>query len=143
MTVSVHVAPLEHLPWLAERARVNLHPGFHALEAVKDGRIVAMVGFEPLYPCAGMMHVALEYPTALRHILHRGFRIAFTDAPDGFGWVEAFAPVRDDNRASLFLVEHLGFKRFHHGRGWMGDGVGLVWFGMRRSECRFLGKEGA
>jgi hypothetical protein len=143
VTVSVRQAPAEHLPWLAERAQINLHPGVLAIEAVNEqGRIVAMVGYERHYVGACMMHVAIDHPAALRHVLRPGFRLAFDKHPHGFGCAEVFAPVRDDNRASLLLVEHLGFKKFHYGKDWMGQGVGLVWFGMRRGECRFLGKDG-
>lgn len=139
MAVVVRQAPPAHLPWLAERARINLVPGLVAIEAVNErGEIVAMVGYEPHFVGAGMMHVALAYPSALRHVLKTGFHLAFDAPPHGFGWVEAFAPVRDDNRASLFLVEHLGFKKFHIGKDWLGPGASLVWFGMRRSDCRFL-----
>lgn len=142
MGVVLRQAPPEHLPWLAERASVNLHPGLFAIEAVQGDRILAMVGFEHHFPRAVMLHVALDHPAALRHVLKPGFRLAFNDFPHGLGCVEVFAPVKDDNRASLLLVEHLGFRKLFHGKDWMGEGVGLVWFGLRRSDCRWLGRDG-
>ena len=146
MSVTVRVAPPEHRPWLAERAQVNLHPMLMVIEAVNDeGRILAQVGYERHYPGACMMHVALDHPAALRHMVYgkqSAFRLAFDAPPHGMGCAEVFAPVRDDNRASLFLVEHLGFRKLFHGKDWMGPGVGLVWFGMRKGDCRYIGKDG-
>lgn len=140
--IRVQAAPPAHMPWLAERAQINLVPGLMAIEAVNErGEIVAMVGYERHFAGACMIHIALAYPAALRHVLEPGFHVAFDEAPNGFGAVEVFAPVRDDNQASLDLVEHLGFKQFHHGVDWLEPGVGIKWFGMRREACRFLSRE--
>jgi hypothetical protein len=143
VSVTVRVAPAENRPWIAERAQINLHPLVMVIEAVNDaGRILAQVGLERHFPGACMMHVALDHPAALRHVLAPAFRLVFDAHPHGFGCVEAFAPVKDDNRASLLLVEHLGFRKLFHGKDWMAPGIGLVWFGMRRCDCRWLGKDG-
>lgn len=139
MSVVVRQAPREHLAWLAARAHIHILPGLIAIEAVNEkGEIIAMVGYEPHFPGACMMHVALEHRASLRHVLKPGFRLAFDEHPHGLGCVEVFAPVRDDNERSLKLVPNLGFKQFHHGKDWLRPGLGIVWFSLRREQCRFL-----
>lgn len=139
MTVAIRTATVEGVRWLAERANLNPHPWLQAFEAVNDkGEIVAVVGYERHYARACMMHVALRAPIYLRHILRPAFEVAFRPFPHGFDCVEAFAPVQDDNVASLRLLPSLGFKQFHHGKDWIRPGVGIVWFSMRRDECRWV-----
>ena len=145
MSVTVRVAPPENRPWLAERAKINLHPMVMVIEALNDdGRILAQVGYERHYPGACMMHVAIVSPIHLRHVLKPAFRLVFDEYPHGMGCVEAFAPVRDDNGDSLAILRNprFGWRELFHGKDWMAPGVGLVWFGMRRSDCRWLGKDG-
>ena len=139
MTVTVRPMAPDRRGWLAERAGLSIHPGLVAIEAVKDdGTIVAAVGYDGWLGNSCMMHVAVEHPAALRHVLKPGFGIAFAPKPAGLGFAAVYAPVRDDNRAALLMVEHLGFKPFHHGKDWVQPGVGMVLFEMRRGDCRWL-----
>lgn len=139
--IHVRRATADHLPWLAERAQIAITPALAALEAVRDdGTITAMVGYDGWIGNACMIHVAIEHPAALRHILKPGFGLVFDDKPKGLGFAAVYAPVREDNRASLELVEHLGFKKFHHGKDWIAPGVGLVMHEMRREDCRWAGR---
>ena len=137
--VHVHAAPPEHHAWIAERARLALHPGFMALEAVDEsGRILAMVGYELGWPGTVMMHVAIDHPHALKHILRPGFGAAFDAPPRGFGKVAATVTVLSTNTRSLRLVEHLGFRHIHTGRDYWASGVHIEFFEMKREDCRFI-----
>ena len=130
----VQPAPPEHLPWLAERAGITLHPALRALEALQGDRIVAMVGYDGWMPGACQVHLAVEHPAALRHLLRHGFELPFVR----LGLVSLIGPVEARNGASIRLVRHLGFKLIHRGRGWLGRGRDLCLFEMRREDCRFL-----
>lgn len=139
MTIRVQAAPPAHHSWLAERAELTLLPGFMALEAVDEGgRIVGMVGFELGWRATVMLHIAVEHPAALRHLIRSGFGAAFDPPPRGFGRVTAIATVLSTNTRSLKLVRHLGFKHIHTGRDYMGPGVHVEYFEMRREECRWI-----
>jgi RimJ/RimL family protein N-acetyltransferase len=136
----VREAPRDHLPWLAERAGLTVHPALRAIEAVDDqGRIHGMVGFDGWFGNTVALHVALDNPAALRSLVTAGFQIAFDVAHKGV----ALCCVVGTNRKSLRLVQHLGFRFAYSIRdGWM-PGVDMVWFEMRREECRFLKRKAA
>lgn len=137
----VRAAPPEHHPWIAERATLSLGPQFMAIEAVEGERVLAMVGFDGWTPSAVSLHVAVEHPAALRHVLKAGFGVAFDAPPRGFGRRLAVATVLGTNKKSLRLCEHLGFCEV--GRlpdGW-DKGVDLVFLAMRREDCRWIGEE--
>jgi RimJ/RimL family protein N-acetyltransferase len=137
--IRVQAAPPEHHGWIAERAGLVLHPGFMALEAVDEaGRILGMVGFDGWWPGAVAMHIALEHPAALRHLLRPAFGVAFDAKPAGFDKATATASVLSTNERSLRLVRHLGFRHVHTGRDYAGPGVHIEFFEMRREECRFV-----
>jgi RimJ/RimL family protein N-acetyltransferase len=137
--IRVQAAPPAHHSWLAQRAGLALLPGFGALEAVDDsGRIVGMVGYDGWLPGAVCLHVAIEHPAALRHLLRAGFGVAFDAPPRGFGKVAAIATVLSTNTRSLRLVRKLGFREAYRGKDWSGPGVDFVYFEMRREDCRFI-----
>jgi RimJ/RimL family protein N-acetyltransferase len=140
--IRVQAAPPEHHKWLAERAGLSLHSGFGAIEAIDDaGRIVGMVGYDGWLPGSVCLHIALEHPAALRHLIRAGFGVAFDAPPRGFGKAAAVATVLSTNKRSLKLVERLGFRHAYTGRDWGGPGVDFVYFEMRRNECRWLVQE--
>lgn len=143
--IRVQAAPPVHHSWLAERAGLALHSGFMALEAVRGDQIVGMVGFDGLSGSndpqphgSVVLHVAVEHPAALRHLLRAGFGAAFEAPPRGFGRVAAIATVRSDNAKSLRLVRHLGFRQVFVGRDYAAPGVDFVYFELRREDCRFI-----
>jgi hypothetical protein len=150
VTVRVQAAPPAHHPWLAKRAGLSLHSGFMALEAVEDGlavcdlckglhgRILGMVGYDGWLPGAVCLHVAVEHPAALRHLLRPGFGVVFDAPPRGFGKVAAIATVLSTNERSIRLVAKLGFRHIYTGRDWCGTGVDFEVFEMRREDCRFI-----
>lgn len=131
----VRPAPPDHLQWLAERAHLIITPGLCAMEAVDDsGRIVGMVGYDGRTPGACAVHIALEHPAALRHLLKPGFGVPFIEA----GLPLIVCMVLGTNRRSLRLVRKLGFKQVLRGKDWWAPGVDIVWFEMRREHCRWI-----
>jgi hypothetical protein len=136
----VREATRDHLSWLAERAHVAIHPEFRGIEAVDaQGRIHGQVGFDGWFGNTITLHVALDNPACLRSLLETAFRVAFDVARKGI----ALCCVVGTNRKSLRLVQHLGFRFAYSIRdGWM-PGVDMVWFEMRREECRFLKRKAA
>ncbi|WP_242394854.1 GNAT family N-acetyltransferase [Anaeromyxobacter oryzisoli] len=136
--IVVRAAPPEHYRWIAERAQLVCGSQFRALEAVDGDRIVAMVGFDGWTPNAVSMHVALDHPSALRHVLRPAFGIAFDAPPGGAGKGVAVATVLSTNRASLRLVKHLGFREVGRITGGWERGVDLVLLELSRERCRWV-----
>ena len=135
----IRVAPPEHYAWLAQRADVDVGPRFRAIESVDEsGRILGMVGYDGWTASAGCMHIALEFPGAFRALLRPAFECLFLDEPRGAGKRVAVCQVLSTNSRSLGLVRHVGFREVFRGQGWWAQGVDLVWFEMRREECRWL-----
>lgn len=134
----VRAAPPEHYGWIAERASLVPGPAFRAIEAVDEaGKIHGQVGYDGWTPNAVCMHVALEHPAALRHLLRPGFGIPFCE----LGREVALACVLSTNARSLALVPRLGFRFAYRVRDGWRRGVDLVWFEMRREDCRYVKEE--
>lgn len=129
-------APIDY-DWIARRAKLMVGPTFKAYEARSNGRIVAMLGFDGWTDSACQVHIALEYRSALRHVLRAGFELPFLRC----GRSVIVCQVLSTNTASLALVKHLGFREVFVGRDWWAPGVDLHWFEMRRDECRWIPKE--
>lgn len=132
--ITVRAAPREHLPWLAQRARLNVSPVLRAIEVVDGDRILGMVGYDGWTPSACSAHIALEHPAALRHLLRPGFRVPFLE----LNRTVLIATVLSTNERSLALVKRLGFREVFRGRDWFEVGTDLVWHEMRREECRWV-----
>jgi RimJ/RimL family protein N-acetyltransferase len=123
------------LTWLASRAGITVHAGLEAIKATDTaGRIVGMVGFDGWTPNALCMHIALEYPGALRRLIRPGFDIAFNRLQKRL----VIVTVLSTNKRSLALVRHLGFIETHRILDGWDVGAHLVIHEMRRHECRWL-----
>jgi RimJ/RimL family protein N-acetyltransferase len=130
----VRAAPKEHYGWLTDRAGLVASSEFRAIEAVKDDRIVGMVGYDSWTPNGVFMSVALEDPIYCRTLLPHAFQYPFVEAKRKV----AVALVRSDNRRSQKLIEHLGFKfKYVVVDGWAED-VHLFLYEMRRQDCRWI-----
>lgn len=131
----VRPAHPDHYAWIAQRAGLTAGPSFRAIEAVDEaGRIHGMVGYDGWTENAVCLHVALENPACLRHLLKPGFGIPFVELGRGV----ALASVLSTNERSLALVPRLGFRFAHRVRDGWKPGVDVVWFEMRREECRWI-----
>jgi hypothetical protein len=127
--------PPEHYPWIAERAGLTIGPTFRAIEAVdSNGRVHGAVGYDGWTRSSVSVHVAVDHPAALRHLVRPGFRIPF----DEFNRLVIVATVLSTNAKSLRLVKHLGFIETHRIVDGWDVGVDLVLFEMRRSHCRWV-----
>ncbi len=131
----IRAAEPGHYAWIAERAHLCIGPSFRALEAVtEDGRILGMVGFDSWTPNSVSMHVALERPTAARHLIRPAFGIAFVE----FDRKVVFGTVLGNNPRALELDLHLGFREVARLRDAWEPGVDTVILEMRREECRWI-----
>lgn len=132
-------APPEHLPWLAQRARIDVTPWLRALEIrTEDGRILGMVGFDGWSGNSCCMHVALEpgYEGMRAGVMlvRPAFEFVFVHCDLGV----AVGTVKSTNEKALKLNRHLGFREVFRGKDWFEPGVDQVWMEMRREDCRWL-----
>lgn len=135
-----HMTP-DRIPWLASRAKLEVHPGLLALEAVDgEGRTVGAVGFDGWMPGAVCLHVALEQPIALRRLLPVVMNTVFDAPPRGMGKAAAIATILSTNERSLKLVSRLGFREVYRGRDWQGPGIDFVGFELRREDWRRMSR---
>jgi hypothetical protein len=132
--VIVRAAPREHYGWLTDRAGLVASSEFRAIEAVKDDRIVGMVGYDSWTPAGVFMSVALEDPIYCRSLLPHAFQYPFVEAKRQL----AVVLIRSDNSRSQRLAIHLGFKwKYIIEHGWDND-VHLFLYEMRRADCRWI-----
>jgi hypothetical protein len=133
----IRAAPPEHYPWLAERAGLVCGPAFRAIEAVDEaGRIHGMVGYDGWTENMVCVHIALEHPAALRHLLKPGFGIPFLELGRGV----LVAQVLSTNERSLRLMTRLGFTYLSRVRDGKAKGVDLCLFEMRAEDCKWIRK---
>ncbi len=131
----VRVATADHYPWICERARLVITPGFQALEAVREtGEIVGMVAYDGYRPNSVCMHVALDHPSAARHLIIPAFRAAFVDLGRGI----VYGQVLSNNPRALDLDLHLGFREVARLKDAWEPGIDIHVLEMRREECRWL-----
>lgn len=132
--LTVRPAPPEHYPWIAKRASLVVGSEFRAIEAMDGDRIVGMVGYDGWTPNACSMHVALDSAIAARRLLRMAFGIPFLEVGRGV----VTCTILSVNERSLRLVQHLGFRKIARVRDGWAEGVDMVMFEMRRSECRWI-----
>lgn len=133
--ITVRPMAPDRLGWLAERAHLNIGPGFVAIEAVTpDGRIVGAVGFDGWTPGSVSMHIALDSPIAFRALLRQAFHQVFVQWGKGV----ATCLVLGSNARSHALVDSVGFRRVFTGRDYWAPGEDMVVYEMRREECVWL-----
>ena len=124
-----------HYEWLTSRTKGSVSPDFKAIEAVdKEGRIHGMVGYSGWTDTAVVMHIALDNPAALRHLVQPGFSYPFIMANRFISLVI----VNSNNPRSMNLCEHLGYREVYRVKDGFQVGVDQVLYEMRRDECRWL-----
>ena len=133
--MNVQTAPPEHFQYLVERAGVYPSPLFKAIEAVDEkGTVHGMFGYDGWTPNAVVMHVALDNPAVLRHLLHPAFLYPFVQLGLGI----ALCAIRADNSRSVRLTEHVGFREVYRIKDCFGPGIDQMIYEMRREECHWI-----
>jgi RimJ/RimL family protein N-acetyltransferase len=132
--VIVRAAHPEEFGWLVERAECAITPGFRAIAAEDQGRIVGMVGFDGWTPNSVTMHVALDSPACLRSLLPEIFDYAFRQAGKGL----ALGIIPAGNERSVNLAKRVGFREAYRVRDGWSVGEDLIVLEMRREECRWI-----
>lgn len=131
----IRAAPPEHFQYLVERAGVYPSPLFKAIEAVDaKGTVHGMFGYDGWTINAVVMHVALDNPATLRHLIYPAFAYPFVQLNLGI----ALCAIRGDNSRSLKLTERVGFKRVYTIKDCFGLGIDQMIYEMRREDCRWI-----
>lgn len=131
----VRAASFWDLPWFVDRTGYDPPPSFRGLVAVgADGAIRGLIGFDRWTPASACMHVAVDRPGACRGLLRESFAYLFRHAEKSL----ARAEVRAGNVASLEATRRVGFRETHRAKDGWAVGEDLVYFEMRRDECRWL-----
>ncbi len=135
--VLVQPAAPAHYSWLAEHAGCGITQDFRAVEVVKAGRILGMVGYCEWAPNSARLHGAVESPWVIKYLLRPGFSYPFQEV--GVGLLIGITPANALN--AVKFNRHLGFREAHRIKEGWGVGVDLIVFEMRREECRWLKPE--
>lgn len=128
----IQAAQPEHFGWLTERTGYIPGGDFRAIEAVHDGRILAMVGYDNWLWTSARAHIAVDVP--VRSILRPAFSYPFEEA----GRRILLGQVSAGNEKSLRLAKHLGFREVYRTRDGAAEGQDLVFLEMRKEDCRWL-----
>jgi hypothetical protein len=129
----------DRLPWLAQRARLSVGPGFEADEAVlyagtPQERTIGAIGFDGHTPNSVSMHIAMDSPIAFRALLRWAFYKAFVKWNKGV----VTCLVLGSNHRSQALVDSVGFRKVFTGRDYWAPGEDMLVYEMRREECVWL-----
>lgn len=129
------VAQPPSYPWIIQRLGLRPSAEFQALEAIReDGSIAGMVGYDAWTPGGVTLSIALDTPMAFRCLVKPLFLMAFEVCRREV----ATCVVRSDNRASLALVEHVGFRRAGVVPNGWAPGIDLTVWQMQKRDCRWL-----
>ena len=138
--MKVQIAPPEHHPWIISRLGSMQSAKFVAVEAIDDaGKIHGMVGYGNWTANAVVLTIALDNPAALREVLKWGFRYPFEQCGRGI----ALAVVRGRNKRSLSLCNKVGFRECYRVKDGIDIGEDMIFFQMRREDCRYIARKAA
>lgn len=131
----------EVMEWVATRipgmADHPFRPPFHALGVVLDGIIKAGVVYHDFLPSSCMMSVAADCVSWPRHdVLAHLFALPFGQ----WNFRSVGATCAKKNKRARRFVEHLGFQYEGNRRDALPDDD-VILYGMRRSECRWIGAQ--
>lgn len=128
---------LRVIAWVAPRVGEwfeRLVPGI-GIGLQRAGELIAGIVFTRVTNVSAEVHLAVTGK-------HRGtpelLRIGFDYPFNQLGLKRLTALVREDNRDSRRLVEHLGFVREGLMRRVCTDGANVIVYGMLREECRWV-----
>ena len=122
--------------FLRHRAGVVPSEDLRMIVWFTGGRPKLVVGFNSFVGKTCQMHVAMEsgFRFTPRAMLKACFSYAFVMC----GIELLLGVVKSSNEAAMKYDQHLGFKELYRLPGLAEDDSDLVFFGMRKSECRFL-----
>ena len=109
---------------------------FRGLKAVKDGKILGIIGLDYWTPTAVQMHVWVGSPMALRggRFISEALRYAFITC----GKKVAFGIIPSDNVKALKFIWHVGFVEIGRLKDGWDNGVDMVINEIRPGNCRWL-----
>lgn len=109
---------------------------FRAIKAVKDGKILGIIGFDYWTPTAVQMHVWIGTPAALRDgiFLKEVFTYAFVTNKKKV----AFGIIPSDNVKALKFIWNVGFTEVTRLKDGWDDGIDMVINEIRPGNCRWL-----
>lgn len=109
---------------------------FRALKAVKDGKVLGIIGLDYWTPAAVQMHVWIGSPAALRGgiFLREAFRYAFHTN----GRKVAFGIIPSDNEKALKFIWNVGFTEIARLKDGWDVGTDMVINEIRPGNCRWL-----
>lgn len=118
--------------WLATRAHCLITGDFKAIKVVdeEDSSIVGMVGYCNWKPNSVEAHIAVDKPIAWRALKGPAFTYPFIQA----GRKIIFGVCTSDNKKSLRIIRHLGFRETHRVKDGWSDGIDMVLHEIRKEE---------
>lgn len=127
--MKVQAAPPQNWQWLVDRVGCAITPSFRAIEAVDVyAKVHGMVGYDRWTDNSCEMHVAVDSPMVIRHLLYPAFEYPFLQCGKGV----VIGLVRSDNYKAIKLDKHLGFTELQRIKDGHSKGVDLIIFEMRK-----------
>lgn len=93
-----------------------------------------MLGYSAWTPNSVTISIALEHPSAFRHLRYPAFEYPFLEA----GREIVLAYILDTNSRSVRLTERLGFQLVTRIRDGWTRGTDILMYEMRKENCRWL-----
>lgn len=120
----------QHTGYLADRTQ------FRGIKAVKDGKILGIIGCDYWTPAAVQMHVWIGSPAALRGgiFLREAFGYVFKTN----GKKVAFGIIPSDNEKALKFIRNVGFKEITRLQDGWDSGIDMVINEIRPDTCRWI-----
>jgi RimJ/RimL family protein N-acetyltransferase len=108
---------------------------FRAIKAVRDGKIIGIVGYDNWTPASVQMHVWAEKGAwAGGKLLKEAFTYPFVQCKR----IVAYGVIPSDNERALKFIRHVGFQEITRLRDGWSSGVDLVVNEIRPGTCRWL-----
>lgn len=126
--------------WIIERTGCILTANARAIQAVDDRGVVrGMVAYDCWTPNSVWCHMAVEAPIVWRSLIPVVFAYPLQEA--GRGVLLACNSAR--NEKAVNLTRRLGFSETHRVRDGWAPGEDLIFWEMRKENCRFLTRSAA
>ena len=131
----IQAAPVQDIPWLANRAGIAPTLGMNAVQVVDaGGKIHGMVGFDSWTDNSVVVSIALANAGCLRSLIQPCFEYVFLTGGRGV----MFATIRATNSRSVRIAQRLGFSEVYRLKDAVAVGEDMILFEMRRENCRWI-----